>query len=167
MRRLGLLSMVVVLAWAMGAGSALAKVGYINLQRLVNESEMGKDAREDIAKLRENKQKAVAKLQKEVTDFRDEINKNANMKTDERQKKAEELQKLYKEYQRLVQDAKDDIVREDRQLVQIILEKADGVLKTVAKKKGYTMILKDPNAVGYLDPSVDITDDILKELDKK
>lgn len=167
MRRLGLLSMVVVLAWAMSAGSALAKVGYINLQRLVNESEMGKDARKDLAKLRENKEKAVAKLQKEVTDLRDEINKNPKMSTEERQKKAEELQKLYKEYQRLVQDAKEDIVREDRQLVQIILEKADGVLKTVAKKKGYTMILKDPNAVGYLDPSVDITDDILKELNKK
>lgn len=167
MRRLLVVGMVVALAWTLSAAPALAKVGYINLQRLVNESDMGKDARKDIVKLREKKEKAVVKMQKEITDLRDEINKNTKMKPEARQKKVEELQKIYKEYQRLVQDSKEDIVREDRQLVQIILEKADGVLKDVAKKKGFTIILKDPNAVGYLDPNVDITDDILKELNKK
>lgn len=35
------------------------KVGFINLQRLVNESKMGKSAREDILKLRRQKERAV------------------------------------------------------------------------------------------------------------
>ena len=38
--------------------------------------------------------------------------------------------------------------------------------KKVAKRNGYTIILKDPNAIGYLDPAVDITDEVLKELNK-
>ncbi|OQW97351.1 MAG: molecular chaperone Skp, partial [Desulfobacteraceae bacterium A6] len=33
-------------------------------------------------------------------------------------------------------------------------------------KQKYTMILKDPNSIGYLDPSVDITDDVVKDLNK-
>ena len=74
---------------------------------------------------------------------------------------------MYKEYQRLVADAKEDITREDRQLVAIILEQANDILKKVAKKKKYGIILKDPNAIGYLDPDVDITDLVLKELNKK
>jgi len=41
------------------------------------------------------------------------------------------------------------------------------VLKRVAKKRKYTIILKDPKADGYLDPSVDITDEVLKGLNKK
>jgi outer membrane protein len=66
-----------------------------------------------------------------------------------------------------VDDAKEDITREDRQLVAIILGKANDILKNVAKKKKYSIILKDPNSIGYLDPDVDITDLVLKELNKK
>ena len=40
-------------------------------------------------------------------------------------------------------------------------------MKKVAKKYKYTIIIKDPNAVGYLDPDVDITDKVIKELNKK
>ena len=68
----------------------------------------------------------------------------------------------------MVTDAREDITREDRQLVAIILQKADGVLKRVAKRKKYTIILMDPpKTVGYVDPKVDITDDVLKVLNKK
>ncbi len=167
MRRLSLWVVTIVVGCTVCIGPAFAKVGYINLQRLVNESKMGKNAREDIAKLREKKEKEVTRRQEEITKLRDRINEDDDMSSGRRQQRVEDLQKLYKEYQRLVQDAKEDIVREDRQLVQIILEKADGVLKKVAKDKEFTIILKDPNAVGYLDASVDITEDVLKELDRK
>ena len=167
-KKLGLLSMVMVLAWALGAGSALAKVGYINLQRLVNESEMGQAAKDEILKLRKEREQAVAAKLQEINRLKELINaKDSKMSAAERREKLEAFQKAYKEYQRIVADAKEDIAREDRQLVSIILDKADGVLKKVAKKQKYAIILKDPNAVGYLDPEVDITDDVLKELNKK
>lgn len=144
------------------------KVGYINLQRLVNESKMGKSAREDILKLRREKEKAVAAKQEQINRLRNEINtKAASMSAAEKQDKVEALKKLYKDYQRMVADAKEDISREDRELVALILKKADGILKKVAKKKRFSIILKDPNAIGYLDPDVDITDLVLKELNKK
>jgi len=89
------------------------------------------------------------------------------MSAAEKQDTVEALKKLYKDYQRMVADAKEDISREDRELVALILKKADDILKKVAKKKRFSIILKDPNAIGYLDPDVDITDLVLKELDKK
>jgi len=150
------------------AATAADKVGYINLQRLVNESKMGKAAREGIQKMRQGKQAELTKKLQAINQLRDQLNKEGNkMAPAERRDKIEILQKAYKEYQRLVADAKEDITREDRELVAIILQKADGVLKSVAKKNSFTIILKDPNAVGYLDPKVDITDQVLKELNKK
>ncbi len=143
------------------------KVGYINLQRLVNESEMGKSAKNDIQKMRSEREAVLKEKLKEVNNLKDLINNEGDkMDPDKKRDKVQELNKLYKEYQRLVTDAKEDIANEDRELVSIILKKADGVLKKVAKEKKYTIIIKDPNAVGYLDPSVDITDDVLKELNK-
>ena len=150
------------------SSQAEEKVGYINLQRLVNESKLGQSAKTDIQKLRRQKEATVAGKLRKINELRDLINKTGDKMTlQERSDKIEELQREYKEYQRLVADAKEDITREDRKLVSIILQRADSVLKMVAKQKKYTIILKDPNAIGYLDPRVDITDDVLKELNKK
>ena len=144
------------------------KVGYINLQRLVSESEMGKEASKDIQKLRKQKEKIVSAKLREVNRLRDLINNRGDkMSSAEKSDVLENLQKAYKEYQRLVADAKEDIVRGDKKLVATILQKADEVLKKVAKKHEYTIIIKDPNAIGYLDPDVDITDKVIKELNKK
>lgn len=143
------------------------KVGYINLRRLVNESTMGKTARVEIQKLRSEKETLLKNKLKEINDLRDLINKESDkMDTATRQERTKALNRAAKEYQRLAEDAKEDLTNEDNELVAIILQKADGVLKEVAKKKKYSIILKDANAIGYLDPSVDITDDVLKELNK-
>jgi len=150
-----------------GVSYAQDKVGYINLQRLVNESTMGKAARAEIEKLRSEKETLLKNKLKEINDLRDLINKEGDkMDAATRQERIKALNKANKEYQRLAEDAKEDLTNEDNELVAIILQKADGVLKSVAKSKKYAIILKDANAVGYLDPSVDITDDVLKELNK-
>jgi len=158
---------VLAMVWCT-ASFAAEKVGYINLQRLVNESKMGKGAKADILKMRKTKQAVLDKKLADINKMREFINKKGDkLAANDRRNKVELLQKMYKEYQRLVADAKEDITREDRQLVAIILEKANDILKKVAKKKKYGIILKDPNAIGYLDPDVDITDLVLKELNKK
>lgn len=143
------------------------KVGYINLQRLVNESNMGKAARANIQKMRQQKENNLKAKADEYNALKNMIDKEGgDMEESAKKEKLEDLRQAYKEYQRLLADSKEDIVREDKELVAIILQKADGVLKKVAKKNNYAIILKDPNAIGYLDPEVDITDQVLKELNK-
>jgi len=149
------------------SSNAAEKVGYINLQRLVNESDMGKAARSDLQKLRSEKEAVIKDKLQEINNLRDLLNKEGNtMDAAEKRDKEQALNRALKEYQRLVEDAREDISNEDKELVAIILQKADPVLKEVAKKQKYTIILKDANAIGYLDPSVDITDDVLKELNR-
>ncbi len=148
--------------------AASDKVGYINLQRLINESKMGQAARADIQKMRQEKEAVLRGKLDEINKLKAYINKNAaKMVSTEKRDRIENLKKIYKDYQRLLADSKEDITREDRELVAIILKKADSVLKKVAKKKKYGIILKDPNAIGYLNPDVDITDLVLKELNRK
>ena len=144
------------------------RVGYINLQRLVNESKMGQNARADIQKLRKAKEDELARKLQEINTKKDSLNEDwETLSPRDRRNRRSELKRDYEEYQRLVNEAKEDILREDREVVAIILQKADGVLKKVAKRKKFMIILKDPNAIGYLDKSVDITDDVLKELNRK
>ena len=144
------------------------KVGFINLARLVTQSNIGKEAQKKIQKLREEKQSIadakLSDLQKFQKFIKDE---GPKMPDEERRKKQEAFQQAYKEYQRLIADAKDDIAREDRELVAMILGKAQDIVKSLAKKNNYAIILKDANAIGYLDPEVDITDEVVKELNRR
>ena len=151
------------------AGSALAagKVGFINLQRLVSESKIGKEARQDIQKLRKAKEGELSRRLEDLNKEKDELDQNWDeLDPRDRRDRRAELKRSYEDYQKMVSDAKEDILREDREVVAVILKEADGVLKEVAKKDGYTIILKDPNAIGYLDPEVDITDEVLNALNK-
>jgi len=163
-----LLSLSLVSCTTTYAGEKIiSKVGYIDLQRLVNESKMGQSAKKEIQSLRVKKEKAIEIKMNEINKLKDLLNDSqSNLDINDKREKTEELQKIYKEYQRLVEDAKEDIAREDRELVALILDKADGVLKDVAKKEKYTIIVKDPNAIGYLDPSVDITEKVLDALNR-
>jgi outer membrane protein len=143
------------------------KVGYINLQRLVNESKMGKAAKANIETLRQKKQTEIDNQLKEIQDLKAIVEKNGSlMGENNKAEKVEKLQRMYKNYKRMVADAKEELANEDSKLVSTILEKADGVLKQVAKKEKYSIILKDPDAIGYLDPKVDITDEVLRAFNK-
>ena len=144
------------------------KVGFINLSRLVKESVHGKAAMENIERMKKEKQIRLSEMLKKINDIKLDLQTKADLlKENEKKDRVDELNALIKEYKRMVADAKEEIAKADREMVAAILKKADPVLKKVAKKKKFTIILKDPNAIGYLDPSVDITDAVLKELNKK
>jgi len=151
-----------------GAEDLLHNVGYINLQRLVNDSRMGRTARSEIQKIRREKEVLVAAKLREVNELRELINNTGDkMSPREKQEIQLEFKKANRAYRRLVLDVKEDIEREDRELVSIILQKAEAALQEVAKSMNYTIILKDASALGYLSPSVDITDDVIRILDQQ
>jgi len=148
------------------AAEAVAKVGFLDIQRLVKESKMGKQATREIEKLTQAKEKEIATRLRELSDLKTEIEAGGSKMTEtERKAKIEEFQRLNKEYQRLVADSKEEIAREDRERVAAILKRAEEVLVKVAKREKYLMIIKDANVLSYLDPSVDITGEVIKELD--
>ena len=170
MRKLEPLAVIYCLVFVLALSTALVaadRVGYIDLHRLVNESKMGQAARQDLQKMRKERETVLAGKLRDINELKEYIQKEGEkMPLEKKNDKIEELKKRYKAYQRLVADAKEDITTEDRELVSIILTKANDVVKKVAKQGKYTIILKDPNAIGYLDPEVDITDLVLKELNK-
>ena len=144
-----------------------SKIGYIDLQRLVKESKMGQAASADIETLRIEKQAVIKSKLEEINHLKQDLNTNdALLKETEKKDQIEVLNDLIKDYKRMVEDAKEEIAKQDRELVAKILKKADSVLKKVAEKNDFDIILKDPKTIGYLNPDVDITDKVLKILNK-
>ncbi len=171
LKKLSLLTLFLVMAFSSSQAVALSfsgtKVGYVNLNRLVKESKMGQKATESLTVLRQNKEADIREKIKEINAIKLELEAGVDdLKREDKKDKVDDLNVLVKEYKRMQADAKEEIERQDRDLVAEILKKADGILKNIAKKEGFGIILKDPKVVGYLDPDLDITDDVLRALNK-
>ncbi|MBN2059567.1 MAG: OmpH family outer membrane protein [Deltaproteobacteria bacterium] len=140
-------------------------VGYINLQRLINESEIGKVAIDDFLKFAREREAVPAAKLEEVNRLRDILNRKGHeMSHSEMDIKKQEIEKIYKEYQQLFSDARKDITIKKNELISMVLQQAESALKEVAKRMKFSIILKDPNLIAYIDPDVDVTDSVLEEM---
>jgi len=144
------------------------KIGFVNLQRALQESERGKEV---IGKLQQEVNQAQERLNKEKEEI-DKLEKEYQEKQsawDEptRQSKLTEIQ-LKK--QKLAQEAQSlQLYYQKRQNEQIkpILDELNQVISEIGKKQGYAVIFDLSGMVLYLDNRLDITDKIIKAYNLK
>lgn len=161
---------VFLLAVTFSAVPVLAgEVAFINLQSIVAESKMGKQAREEYSRTRDKMENDIKERLKELEVL------NAGLQQERKKEPADEkrvaaileqLQQKSKEYERHVADLKEELARKDQEMVKRILEKVAPILSELAASRGYTMIFKNGAELVYLAPQADITGEVLKRLDK-
>lgn len=145
------------------------KMGYVDLQRMLNETRDGKAAR---AKLEGEKKKMQVDIDKQQGDLKrqaEEFEKQKVLLKDEaRAKKQAELQEKFVNLQQKFVGLQQDLTKREQDLTREIFERAAKEIESVAKRDGYTMVLeKSESAVLYADPTIDITAEIIKRIDAK
>ncbi|MEW5733640.1 MAG: OmpH family outer membrane protein [Thermodesulfobacteriota bacterium] len=143
------------------------EVGFINVKRVVAESTAGKTAAQELTRSKDQKEAEVKKQLSLLQSLKDQIEKDGDkLSPAQRQERLQDFQKAKIEYDRMTKAANEDLQMENRELVNNVLIQADPVLKKIAKERKFTIILTDPTVIGYLDPSVDITDEVISALNK-
>ena len=166
MKRTLIAAILCALAWGQ-AQAAPQKIGYVDLQRTLNETKAGKAARDRLESDKKKKQGEIdrqqAALKKEFGDFEKQ---KLVLKDDARMKKERELQDKYVALQQKFMELQQELSKSEAKLTRDILEKAGKIIEDIAKSQGYTMIVeKNEGAVLYADPSNDITSELNKRLD--
>ncbi|MHC4307677.1 MAG: OmpH/Skp family outer membrane protein [Planctomycetota bacterium] len=144
------------------------KIGYIDLQSVIQNSKAGKAAKtsfeSEFKKKRliiENKAKILAQ---EEQDF---ISQSALMDDEAKKRRAEDIQQKKKELTRLRDDFREVLQKKDFELTQKILKELESVIKTIGSKEGYSLIVeKTESGVIYGSDSVDITQKVISAYDK-
>ena len=163
-------SLVIGLILAGCLGSAWAadlKIAYIDIQRAINESNAGKEAKKTITKDVEKFQRLIADRQKELQTMKDSFEKQALMLTqDARASKEKEYQNKLREFQRWGEDTQNEMnqkrVEMERQISTAIVK----VIQKLGTDEGYTLILeKNENIVLFGSKTIDITDRAIKAFD--
>jgi outer membrane protein len=163
---LGLAFLLFGLVGAEANNSSVTKIGYVDLQRTLNETKAGKAAKARLEKNKLKKQKALDKQQQDLQKFAADLEKQRSLlKRDVQIKRERELQERYVKLQETYMKLQQELAQQEAKLVREIFNKAAPVIKQIAKQKGYTMILeKNESAVLYAPPSLDITAEVNKRI---
>ncbi len=167
---LGALALAVLLGFTVPAAAAppgASKIGFIDLQRTLSETKVGKAAKAKLEAQKSEKQKQVndkkEAFQKAAADF---DKQRVVLKPDAAAKREKELQDEYAQLQQLFVSLQQDLAKQEAQLTREIFGKAATIIESIAKRDGYTMIVeKNEGAVLWGDPSFDITTEVNKRLD--
>ena len=165
---LTLAASALVFGFAAKASAAEEKLGYVDLQKAIQETSAGKKAKKDLEKEFNSKK---ADLQKKEADLKkmgeDLEKKKVALSDDVRAKKAQELQGEMMKFQREVGESQMNIQKKERDLTAPIIEKLQGSIEKVAKAGGYTMVLeKSEQSVLWAKKDSDLTSEVVKDFEK-
>jgi outer membrane protein len=151
-------------AAAPAASAQSLKIGVINVERLVQESALGKEAFNRVKRLNDQKKEEGDKLQKEIRDLEQKLADQGSALADD---KRETLQKTYQEkaiaFKRFQDDATRELDTAQKKELGELERRVFPVINQVGKDKGYTMIFNKFQAgLLYADDAVDLTDEVLK-----
>jgi outer membrane protein len=158
---------IVLWGWFGSVWAADLKIAYVDIQRAVNESNAGRDAKKLITRDVEKFQHQIAEKQKELQTLKESFEKQALMLNPEaRANKEKEYQNKLREFQRWGEDTQNEINQKRMQMERNISLALQKVIQKVGADEGYTLILeKNENIVLYVAKALDITDRVIKAYD--
>lgn len=144
------------------------KIGYIDLQRALDESDAGKDAKITFNKRVEELNKILGERDTELRKLQDEMEKQKGFLTDDARKEKEKVfQQKLKDTQRYAKDVQEELQQKETELANNIFKNLMEVIKKIGPDEGYTIILeKGRTNVLYAADGIDITDKVIKTYNK-
>jgi outer membrane protein len=145
------------------------RVAYVDSAKLLNGYNGMIEARKEYDKKRSTWQSNIDTLTRDVEDAIKKYSKDQALGTDKEKQLAKDLiqtkQKQLMDYQNAI---KQNASQEQDRLNQSVLTTVNTFLLRYGKKHGYKMVLIAANGnIAYADPSMEITDQVVEELNKE
>lgn len=158
-----------LLAFSGLSASAEVKIGFVNMQKAIQETDAGKKAKKDLEEDFNKKKKELEKREADIKKMGEDFEKRSMAMNDEaRQKKQAEIQGEMRKYQEIAQKSQIDIQKRERELTQPIITKLNALIEEIAKKEDFTAILeKSEQSVMWAKSDLDLTERLVKEFNKK
>jgi outer membrane protein len=143
--------------------AADVKIGYVDLQRALNESAAGKKAKEDFRGQVERLESQLKGKKDELDKLKSDLETKGTVMADAQRKKLEtEFEQKRLDLKRRFEDSQAELQKKDQELTGRIIQDLQAIIKEVGDRDGYTLILElGSSPVLYYKKSSDITDDVL------
>lgn len=146
---------------------AQSKIVYLDVNRLINESDAGKYLNVELNKINKSNIEEFKKIENSIKSEEEKILKQKNiLKTDEFNLKVNELRDKYKSYQELKNNKNEEITKIRNNGAGKILEIVNEILSKYSIEKEISLIIEKKNIV-IGKTQLDVTNEILELLNKK
>lgn len=139
-----------------------ARIGFVSTERIMRDSVPAKAAQAKIEKDFSRRDKEIQDLAARLRTTSERLEKDSTVMSDsDRARRQRELSDMDRDLQRRQREFREDLNQRRNEELSSVLDKANRAIKTIAERGRYDLILQD--AV-YVSPKLDITDDVIKQL---
>jgi len=171
MKRLTIL-LIFFLMLAPGIQAKELKIGYVDMNRALNECDEGKKAIEILERMVKEKQEMIRKKEEEIKKLDEEISRQSSiLNPDALREKQDEKERLMRDYRRMVKDSQEEVEKKRQDFMEKILKQLRETAQQIGKEEGYTIIFeKVASGIVYIPKEFDLTDKLIErfnEISKK
>jgi outer membrane protein len=171
MRRFLVIATLVLMS-AATVHAAELKVGHFDLQRLIAQSDAGKEAREKYLSKARNYQDELNSRAEKLKKMKEEVEGEAKkLKENEKPsaklvEKDKEYAALFRDFQRLQGGYQDELKVYDAELIRKVMEEFAPVLSNYSTANKYDYLFRLNDTFAFAIEKRDVTDELVKEFNK-
>jgi outer membrane protein len=144
-----------------------ARIGVVDPQKLMSDTDPGKKARESLNSFMKNRQAVVELEEKELKRMEDDLIKQGSVLSAAAKKEREEaFRRRMMEYQQKIQEMNREVQERQKEVFEGFRDKVERVVGKVAQQMGLQMVFEKGRggAVVYSEAALDITSRVVDEL---
>lgn len=144
-----------------------AKIAYINIQRIANESGEGKSATAKVQALNQKKVQELNEKNKQLQADQQKLQSGGTVMSDQARAELEKkIERTQVDIQRATQDAQQEVQELQQELQNEFQRKLMPIVQQVAQEKGLHLLFSAADSgIVWADPGLDITNDVIKRFD--
>ena len=161
-------ALLLVVALAPALARAEQKIGFVDLQRALNEVDEGKAAKALLKKDFDEKQKQLDGKKAEFDKLQADLEKQAVVMSDAAKKdKATELDRRARELQGLFMQLQKDLSDRERDATKGIYDRMAVIVREIAEAEGFSVVLEKNAGLIYAPTSLDLTNELIRKYNSR
>lgn len=152
------------LALPAAAQTADLKLGFVNTERIFRDSQQALKAQKKLEKEFQGREQDIQKMIKQARDLQTYLEKEGvTLPEGEKTKKQRDLANLSRDIQHAQREFREDLNQRRNEEFAAVQERARKTIQDIAEKEKFDLIVEN---VVYFSPRMDITEKVLKALDR-
>jgi outer membrane protein len=165
-----IIALSVLFVSAFSVNAQYSRIALVDLQKVILESEKGKEARKALVDVLDRLKKDLVARQGELQRMKNAAEQQDPMTLDARLEKDKQYKRKLQDYRRLSEDYQAELKEKDQELTERILKELKEVIKSRGVKDKYTLIVAksrpEDSVILFMDPAIpviDISKEVIRE----
>ncbi len=168
MRHAFLPTLLLALAAVPAGARADLKIGYVDLQRALNEVDEGKSAKALLQRDFADKQKTLDAKKAEFEKLQADFEKQSVVMSEQARKdKTADLDRRARDLQALFVNLQKDLSERERDATRGIFDRMNGIVREIAEADGFTYVFEKGAGIVYAPASLDVTNELIRKYNAK